>query len=113
MPLLFSYGTLQQEGVQLATFGRRLTGHPDELIGYEQSLVRIDDEDVVAASGRSHHPIVRHSGRPESRVAGTVFEITEEELAEADRYEVDAYRRVAAQLASRRTEAQAVAEEAN
>ncbi len=103
MPLLFSYGTLQQESVQLSTFHRRLAGHPDELIGYEQSLVRIDDEAVVAASGRTHHPIVRHNGRPESRVAGTVFEISDDELAEADRYEVDAYRRVSAQLASGRT----------
>ena len=103
MPLLFSYGTLQQEGVQLATFGRRLAGQPDELIGYEQSLVRIDDDAVVAASGRTHHPIVRHDGRPDSRVAGTMFEISDEELDRADRYEVEAYRRVAAQLASGRT----------
>ncbi|RIK94598.1 MAG: UDP-N-acetylmuramate--alanine ligase [Burkholderiales bacterium] len=100
MPLLFSYGTLQQEGVQLATFGRRLAGRPDELVGYEQTLVRIDDEAVVATSGRTHHPIVRHNGRLDSRVAGTVFEISDQELADADRYEVDAYRRVAARLAS-------------
>ena len=26
MPFLFSYGTLQQEAVQLSTFGRRLDG---------------------------------------------------------------------------------------
>ncbi len=26
MPLLFSYGTLQQTNVQLATFGRHLSG---------------------------------------------------------------------------------------
>ncbi len=103
MPLLFSYGTLQQEDVQLATFGRRLAGTPDALVGYEQSLLRIDDEAVVAASGRTHHPIVRHCDDPDSRVAGTVFEITDDELVHADRYEVDAYRRVAAQLASGRT----------
>jgi hypothetical protein len=29
MPLLFSYGTLQQENVQLATFGRLLYGQKD------------------------------------------------------------------------------------
>ena len=103
MPLLFSYGTLQQEGVQLATFHRRLTGYPDELIGYERSFVRIDEEEVVAASGRTHHPIVRPDGRPDSRVAGPVFEISDDELALADRYEVDAYRRISARLASGRT----------
>jgi hypothetical protein len=100
MPLLFSYGTLQQENVQLSTFGRLLHGHEDELLGFEQSLVRIEDPDVVATSGKTHHPIVKFNGRPESRVSGTVFEITDEELANADRYEVAAYTRVAAVLAS-------------
>ncbi len=35
MPLLFSYGTLQQEDVQLSTFGRLLQGQRDELLGFE------------------------------------------------------------------------------
>jgi len=33
VPLLFSYGTLQEERVQLSTFGRRLSGEPDALPG--------------------------------------------------------------------------------
>ena len=41
MPLLFSYGTLQQENVQLSTFGRLLQGQRDELLEFERSLVRI------------------------------------------------------------------------
>jgi hypothetical protein len=49
MPLIFSYGTLQQEPVQLSTFGRRLQGQEDELLGFEPSLVRIEDPQVVAA----------------------------------------------------------------
>ena len=40
MPLLFSYGTLQQPAVQLSTFGRLLQGTPDELLGFEQSVLR-------------------------------------------------------------------------
>jgi gamma-glutamylcyclotransferase (GGCT)/AIG2-like uncharacterized protein YtfP len=100
MPLLFSYGTLQQENVQLATFGRLLNGHKDQLVGFEESMVKIEDPQVVATSGKTHHPIVRFTGRDESRVNGTVFEITDEELAHADRYEVAAYKRVAAMLAS-------------
>jgi gamma-glutamylcyclotransferase (GGCT)/AIG2-like uncharacterized protein YtfP len=100
VPKLFSYGTLQQEAVQLSTFGRKLTGHGDELLEYEQSLVEIDDPDVVATSGKTHHPIVKFSGNADGKVAGTVFEITEEELAMADRYEVASYRRVLARLAS-------------
>lgn len=103
MPLLFSYGTLQQADVQLATFGRLLSGTADALVGYEQSMVAIDDPEVVKTSGKSHHPIVRHTGAAAARVAGTVFEITAEELERADRYEVSAYRRVEAPLASGRS----------
>ncbi len=51
MPLLFSYGTLQQDDVQLATFGRLLSGTADALVGYEQSMVAIDDPEVVKTSG--------------------------------------------------------------
>jgi gamma-glutamylcyclotransferase (GGCT)/AIG2-like uncharacterized protein YtfP len=100
MPRLFSYGTLQQENVQLSTFGRLLQGQKDKLLGFEQSLVMIEDPQVVATSGKTHHPIVKFNGRNDSRVSGTVFEITDAELAGADQYEVAAYKRVAAMLAS-------------
>jgi len=101
--LLFSYGTLQQRDVQLATFGRELCGTADSLVGFGQSMVRIDDPEVVKTSGKTHHPIVRHTGIESDRIAGTVFEITDEELANADKYEVADYKRVAAPLASGRT----------
>ena len=100
MPLLFSYGTLQQEGVQTATFGRLLDGKPDALVGYAQELIAIGDPEVVAKSGRTHHPIVVHTGWSEDRVAGTVFEISDEDLDRSDAYEVEAYRRILAPLAS-------------
>jgi len=100
MPLLFSYGTLQQENVQLSTFGRLLQGEKDELLGFEQSLVRIENPQVVATSGKTHHPIVKFNGKNNSRVSGTAFEITDAELARADQYEVASYKRVAAVLAS-------------
>jgi len=57
---------------------------------------------VVATSGKTHHPIVRHSGVAGDRVPGTVFEVSDDELARADDYEVDAYRRIAVTLASGR-----------
>jgi gamma-glutamylcyclotransferase (GGCT)/AIG2-like uncharacterized protein YtfP len=100
MPLLFSYGTLQQQSVQQSTFGRLLTGRSDALVGYSQSLLRIEDATVLAASGLSHHPIVRFSGNADDRVEGTVFEISDAELARADAYEVSDYQRVLAPLAS-------------
>jgi gamma-glutamylcyclotransferase (GGCT)/AIG2-like uncharacterized protein YtfP len=100
MPLLFSYGTLRQDEVQLATFGRLLQGSRDELIGFEQSILVICDPYVVETSGKSEHLIVRYNGNDDSRVPGIVFEITDEELADADRYEVAEYMRVATILAS-------------
>jgi gamma-glutamylcyclotransferase (GGCT)/AIG2-like uncharacterized protein YtfP len=103
MPLLFSYGTLQQENVQRSTFGRRLHGQRDELPGFEQSFVRIEDPQIVAAIGRSHHANVKFNGNEDSRVAGMVFEITDAELGSVDEYEVAfSYKRVAAMLASGR-----------
>lgn len=100
MERLFSYGTLQQENVQIATFGRVLKGAPDALIGFKQELVEITDPDVLAKSGERFHPIVMRSGVDADRVTGTVFEITAEELAAADRYEVHDYERIAVTLAS-------------
>jgi hypothetical protein len=103
MPLLFSYGTLQEEAVQLSTFGRLLRGHPDELIGFELSTLRVQDPAFVAASGKSDHAIVRFDGKNESRVRGTAFDVSEEELAMADRYEPAGYNRISTTLASGRT----------
>jgi Gamma-glutamyl cyclotransferase, AIG2-like len=100
MPLLFSYGTLQQEDVQRATFGRPLAGQPDELLGFVSALVEIEDAEVVATSGQRHHPIVKFTGATQDRVPGNVFEITDAELVQADQYEVSAYQRVRATLAS-------------
>jgi hypothetical protein len=101
MPLVFSYGTLQDEDVQLSTLGRRLNGHSDELLGFERSLVRIEDPLQVATSGQTHHANVELSGNEASRVSGTVFEVSDAELATVDKYEsVFSYRRITAALAS-------------
>jgi gamma-glutamylcyclotransferase (GGCT)/AIG2-like uncharacterized protein YtfP len=101
MPLLFSYGTLQQEDVQLSTFGRRLVGRRAALPRFEQAFVRIEDPAEAAATGRTHHANVKFNGDGESHVPGTVFEVTDEELARSDAYEAPArYERIAAELAS-------------
>lgn len=91
---LFSYGTLQQEDVQLGTFGRKLTGTPDALIGYKLSTLRITDPLVLRTSGKEVHPIVTFTGDAEDSVEGTLFEITPEELLQADDYEVADYKRI-------------------
>ena len=101
MPLLFSYGTLQENTVQMSLFGRLLRGQPDELIGFEPSLVKIRDGQLAEAGGQTHHANVTFNGSSDSRVSGTVFEIADEELAAADKYEQTAdYTRIRAPLAS-------------
>ena len=103
MPLLFSYGSLQENKVQLSTFGRLLNGQRDELPRFEQSLVRIDDPQVAAAVGRTHHANATFNGNEDSRVPGMVFDVTDAELASVDEYEAAfLYKRVAATLASGR-----------
>jgi len=98
--MLFSYGTLQLEPVQLATFGRRLEGTPDALPEFQQSMVKIEDPAVVATSGEMYHPIVKFTGRSSDLVQGTVFAVTPDELQSADQYEVAAYKRVSVTLRS-------------
>ncbi|HMH30065.1 MAG TPA: gamma-glutamylcyclotransferase family protein [Steroidobacteraceae bacterium] len=97
--LLFSYGTLQDRAVQLANFGRLLLGRPDSLPGYILLPITIDDPTVVALSGKSQHMIAKRTDAGE-QVAGMVFEITAQELAAADRYEVAEYTRVEVTLES-------------
>jgi gamma-glutamylcyclotransferase (GGCT)/AIG2-like uncharacterized protein YtfP len=99
--LLFSYGTLQNKNVQVANFGRELTGREDALPGYVRRLMATMDPEIAALTGESHYANVEPSSNPEDAVSGTVFEITEQELAATDRYEEDAeYRRISVTLRS-------------
>jgi gamma-glutamylcyclotransferase (GGCT)/AIG2-like uncharacterized protein YtfP len=64
-------------------------------------LVKIEDPRVVARLGRTHHDNVTFNGNESSAVLGTVFEVTDAELASADEFEAAFfYKRVAATLAS-------------
>jgi hypothetical protein len=99
---LFSYGTLQDEAVQLATFGRRLFGEPEILEGFRIDHLKIEDEEVIAASGLRYHLIISPSGRAEDVVTGRGFMVTQAELLQADAYEVDDYKRVEVSLKSGR-----------
>lgn len=100
MPLLFSYGTLQDEPVQRATFGRKLDGERDGLPGFEATPLTLDDPAIVAATGTANHKNAAYRGDG-AAVQGTVFEVTREELARSDEYEQLArYVRLAVKLAS-------------
>jgi len=100
MPVrLFTYGTLQRTDVQLASFGRELTGSPDVLPGYAIFEIPINNPEAEAELGISHYSNIRPDAA--AQVPGTVYELTEDELRRADRYEEDAdYRRITVPLRS-------------
>jgi len=98
--LLFSYGTLQLESVQLSSFGRLLNGHRDAMPGFRKDMLEIKDPEVVRKSGEAFHPVVMPSDDMSDEVEGMVFEITASELAAADRYEVSDYKRIEVSLTS-------------
>ena len=100
---LFSYGTLQLRDVQLANYGRELAGERDTLTGYRVEDLVVTRPDVVSISGKAVHAIARHTGDPADRIEGTLFELTEPELAATDDYEVEPYRRIEVELESGRT----------
>lgn len=97
---LFSYGTLQYEPVQIATFGRKLAGRPDSLPGYSQRKLQITDPDVIAKSGEDIHTIIEFSDNSDDQIQGVVFKVSLDELLKADQYEVADYKRVKVQLLS-------------
>ncbi len=94
MSLLFSYGTLQKEQVQLETFSRLLTGEKDSLPNYKLDFVEITDAEVLRKSGEKFHPIISFSGTDQDKVEGVLFEVTEQEILVADKYEVGDYKRI-------------------
>jgi gamma-glutamylcyclotransferase (GGCT)/AIG2-like uncharacterized protein YtfP len=98
---LFSYGSLQLEAVQLATYGRLLAGRPDALADYCFTLVPVKAENAAAHPGVTHHRNLQFTGSAMDVIEGTVFVVTPAELAQTDAYEApDDYHRVSVQLQS-------------
>ncbi|WP_406386011.1 GDSL-type esterase/lipase family protein [Streptomyces sp. NBC_00211] len=87
--ILFSFGTLMDERVQTALFGRTVPTSPASLAGYTTRPLPITDPAVIAASGLDVHLILE----PElgAAVEGAVLRLTDRDLAAADAYEVDDY----------------------
>ncbi|GAC1046285.1 gamma-glutamylcyclotransferase family protein [Rhizobium sp. No.120] len=98
--LLFSYGTLQLEKVQLSIFARLLKGWEDVLLGFRMTTVELTDASVIGLSGQTSFPIAAPSDDPADVVEGTAYEVTERELLAADAYEGSAYQRIEVVLAS-------------
>jgi hypothetical protein len=86
--------------VQLANFGQELSGTLDSLPGHFTSQIAIRDLRGVATGGKADRTIAEPSRNLVDEVHGTVFGITPDELAAADRYEVSGYARLQAPLKS-------------
>lgn len=97
---LFSYGTLQNESVQRALFGRVLEGTADVLKGYRIESIEINDEAFLSQGESKFQSTVVKSTDPNDSIGGTAFKITEEELHAADRYEPANYKRIRVTLGS-------------
>jgi hypothetical protein len=97
---LFSYGTLQQENVQRAVFGRPVSGQPDAIVGYDLVPVTISSQQAVAISGKAVHTTLVPAKGAAAPIEGVVFHISPEDLAAADRYESAEYKRIKVALRS-------------
>ena len=97
--LLFSYGTLQDDRVQLACFGRRFAGMLDVITGYTRSSIEISSSGIDRSTATSY-PILDPTGDVTDEVIGRVFRVTGSELASADEYEGPDYRRGRVRLKS-------------
>ena len=100
MENIFSYGTLQDEAVQIENFNRKLDGAKDSLKGFTLKMIAISNPEVVRISGKTHHPTLVQTDNATDEVQGMVFEITQEELQKADTYEDADYERTGVELAS-------------
>lgn len=90
--LLFSYGSLQQQEVQLSLYKRVLTGNEDQLLGFKLTEELLYDQ----------YPIIIETKDNTDVISGIVFEITLEELKFTDDYEGEQYRRIKVKLESGR-----------
>ncbi len=66
----------------------------DKLTGYKIENLQITDATVLAKSQLEYHPIAVKSENENDFIEGVIFEMTETELAETDKYEVSQYCRI-------------------
>ena len=99
MERIFSYGTLQDEKVQRTIFGRALQASADAILGYRLTTIQNSNPDAVAISGLAVHTVLEPdaNGAP---IEGSLFHISAEELAQADKYESAEYKRIRVNLRS-------------
>ncbi|MBP4138535.1 gamma-glutamylcyclotransferase family protein [Flavobacterium geliluteum] len=95
MEHLFSYGTLQSKEIQMQVFNKLLTGTPDQLTGYKLKDLKIEEE-----FGMTDYFVATASENSSDKIEGIVFKISSKDLAKADLFESNAYKRVQITLKS-------------
>jgi gamma-glutamylcyclotransferase (GGCT)/AIG2-like uncharacterized protein YtfP len=95
MEQIFSYGTLQSKEIQMQVFNKLLTGTPDQLPGYKLKDLQIEEE-----FGMTDYFVAAPSENPSDEIDGIVFTISGEDLAKADLFESNAYKRTEITLKS-------------
>tara|TARA_R110002049_G_scaffold305515_1_gene502242 strand:+ start:14637 stop:14960 length:324 start_codon:yes stop_codon:yes gene_type:complete len=87
---IFTYGSLQEEEIQSALYGRNLKGKSDCLLGYALLEQKVFDQ----------YPVIHPSLSKTDIICGMVYEISEKELLITDVYEGDSYKRIEVALQS-------------
>jgi gamma-glutamylcyclotransferase (GGCT)/AIG2-like uncharacterized protein YtfP len=98
MEQLFAYGTLKDKDIQETIFGRILKGVPETLVGYVINEINIEEE-----FGVEQYPIITPTQNQEDTISGILYELTLEQLQQADSYEGIHYKRIQVQLQSSQT----------
>ncbi|WP_347346040.1 gamma-glutamylcyclotransferase family protein [Microbacterium sp.] len=102
--LLFSYGAMQSEEVQLDLFGHVVPLQADFLTGYTVDYAEFEDHRDSDACPRAVHPRLRRTGNPVDKAIGRVLTLTDAEIEASDEYQTPLlYRRISVTLASGRT----------
>ncbi|MEO7975853.1 gamma-glutamylcyclotransferase family protein [Flavobacterium sp.] len=88
MEQIFSYGTLRSKEIQMQVFNKILTGTPDQLTGYKIKDLQIEEE-----FGMEDYFVATPSENSLDAIDGIVYSITSADLAKADLFESNAYKR--------------------
>ncbi|RZJ50762.1 MAG: gamma-glutamylcyclotransferase [Flavobacterium sp.] len=95
MEKIFSYGTLQSREIQMQVFNKILNGTRDVLSGYKLKDLQIEEE-----FGMTDYFVAVASDNLSDSIKGIVFDISTSDLAKADLFESNSYKRVQITLKS-------------
>ncbi|MDT0605857.1 gamma-glutamylcyclotransferase family protein [Croceitalea rosinachiae] len=87
---LFSYGSLQEEKVQLSVLERKLKGKFDTLIGYKKFEKKLMNK----------YPIIEKTNNSKDKVKGILYQVSNLDIYKIDLYESLAYSRTSVTLKS-------------